>query len=650
MGSQETVLNITLDVDFNGTGEGRHEFAQKSVIIGSGSAANLRIDDSSISSIHAILKAGDENTSALLSDLGSEDGTRINGREISREAAIKRGDKLEIGDVEIHVVGVGQEDEVTRPAEPAPVREVAQEEELDEAEEIPDEDVGDMEEEPTLVPEEPVVEARPSKKPPKPAPKVKSKRKKKAKAAAEPELDTGEESGRLFFEREVLTMERPSKSDGLLEVKVAWGQIVLDARQFAVGESVTIGDGADASIQVGLAGMEGESFTLLSSGGKTGCVVNVASGMKLDVRKEGKSVDVDSLPSAGAVRTYALDMTDRCRVTVGQLAFVIQYVAPGRGVVGSQTAASESRMGKWFSLFLLVAIGLWTMVQLTPAYEVDASDYLKNPARFAQLLMPTQAQEKKKSFDEIKKKEKEKIKVEEKGQWEKVQSKAKTKNTKDVPREVKEKIDRKIATSAGILGLLKAKGGGSGDNSSSLFGGSGMTNLDQSLASLRNTGMGDSGGFGGLGTRGGGPGGGSGLGLGGLGTHGYGRGSGKGYGSIKIGHRGKHGVRVVKGRTRVMGGLSQKVVGRYIQRYWAQFKYCYERELTKAPNLYGKITVTFTIAGNGRVSDATVIQTTMHNANVEECVLRVVRRIRFPSPKGAGEVIVTYPFMFTTTG
>ena len=178
-----------------------------------------------------------------------------------------------------------------------------------------------------------------------------------------------------------------------------------------------------------------------------------------------------------------------------------------------------------------------------------------------------------------------------------------------------------------------------------------MAKGEQSLAGLRTTGMGDSGGFGGLGTRGGGPGGGGGgLGLGGLGTAGYGRGGGAGYGSVKIGHRGKHAVRVVKGRTRVVGGLSQEVVGRYIKRYWAQFKYCYERELSKDPNLYGKVTITFTIAGNGRVSEAQVIQTTMHNANVEECVLRVVRRIRFPQPKGGGQVIVTYPFMFTTAG
>jgi TonB family protein len=372
--------------------------------------------------------------------------------------------------------------------------------------------------------------------------------------------------------------------------------------------------------------------------------------MELDVRRNGGQVSVDDLPSAGAVRTYALKLDDKARVMMGQLAFVIQYVAPSRGVFASAWAAADFNATKWLLVFLVVAVGLWTAIYMTPKMEIEVSDYLKNPARFAQLIMPTSAQEKKKTFEEIKKKEEEKIKVEDAGKWKKVQSKTKAKDA-EIPREVKEKQDRKIATSAGILGLLKGRGGGTGDDSSSVFGGSAMANLDQSLAGLRSTGMGDSGGFGGLGTRGGGPGGGGGgLGLGGLGTAGYGRGGGAGYGSVKIGHRGKHAVRVVKGRTRVVGGLSQEVVGRYIKRYWAQFKYCYERELSKDPNLYGKITITFTIAGNGRVSEAQVIQTTMHNANVEECVLRVVRRIRFPQPKGGGQVIVTYPFMFTTAG
>jgi hypothetical protein len=39
----------------------------------------------------------------------------------------------------------------------------------------------------------------------------------------------------------------------------------------------------------------------------------------------------------------------------------------------------------------------------------------------------------------------------------------------------------------------------------------------------------------------------------------------------------------------------------------------------------------------------------MNDMNVESCVLRTIRRINFPRPDGGGEVIVTYPFLFTTT-
>jgi len=100
----------------------------------------------------------------------------------------------------------------------------------------------------------------------------------------------------------------------------------------------------------------------------------------------------------------------------------------------------------------------------------------------------------------------------------------------------------------------------------------------------------------------------------------------------------------------VVGGLTKDVVGDYINRHWNQLKYCYSNELGRSPNLYGKITVTFIIGANGRVSEADVLQTTMNDTNVEQCVLRTMRRIRFPKPKGGGEVIVTYPFMFRTAG
>ena len=438
MAKKEENLDIILDVRMEGEGAGRHEFSQKSVIIGSGPAANLRLEDDSVSSIHAILKAGEGDT-ALVSDLGSEDGTRVNGEEIRREASVKRGDSIAVGGVEVFVVGVGN-DEVDTKTERPPVREAKQEEVKA----------------PTPVQRPPKKEKRAAQ-PPSPRTEIVRRREipKASSLGAVP-------SGQLFFERETHPMERPSEGAKLLEVKVMWGPIVLDVRQFRQEESVMVGDQPDASIRITTDRFGGDVFTLASPGGTAGHVIHVASGMELDVRRDGSAVSVDDLPSAGAVRTYSLKINDKARVMMGQLGFVIQYVTPSKGIVAGTWAGADYRATKWLLVFFVLALGLWTAIHLTPRLEMEVSDYLKNPARFAQLIMPTSAAEKKKTFEEIKKKEEEKIKVEDAGKWKKVESKKRAKDA-DVPREVKEKRDRKVATSAGILGLLKKRGGGQVD-------------------------------------------------------------------------------------------------------------------------------------------------------------------------------------------
>src|SRR6266851_872337 len=113
-------------------------------------------------------------------------------------------------------------------------------------------------------------------------------------------------------------------------------------------------------------------------------------------------------------------------------------------------------------------------------------------------------------------------------------------------------------------------------------------------------GAGDAYGVGGLGSRGTGQGGGgTAIGIGGLGTKGSGGGRG-GYGEIDLGGRGKEETQFVPGRTIVVGGLSRDVINRIIQRHYNEVKYCYEKELTKDPALYGKVTVLFVIDGVGR--------------------------------------------------
>jgi TonB family protein len=78
-------------------------------------------------------------------------------------------------------------------------------------------------------------------------------------------------------------------------------------------------------------------------------------------------------------------------------------------------------------------------------------------------------------------------------------------------------------------------------------------------------------------------------------------------------------------------------------------KYCYEKELTKDPGLYGKVAVVFVIDGSGKVADALVQQSTMGSAAVEGCMLSHVRRWAFPAPEGGGTVQVTYPYVFKSS-
>ena len=156
--------------------------------------------------------------------------------------------------------------------------------------------------------------------------------------------------------------------------------------------------------------------------------------------------------------------------------------------------------------------------------------------------------------------------------------------------------------------------------------------------------------MGGLGTRGtGAGGGGNALGIGGLGTKGSGHGRG-GYGEVDLGGRGKEETVFVPGRTTVVGGLSRDVINRVIQKHYNEIKYCYEKELTRDPSLYGKVAVLFMIEGTGRVGDALVQQTTIGSQPVESCIVDHVRRWIFPQPRGGGTVQVTYPYVFKASG
>lgn len=164
-------------------------------------------------------------------------------------------------------------------------------------------------------------------------------------------------------------------------------------------------------------------------------------------------------------------------------------------------------------------------------------------------------------------------------------------------------------------------------------------------------------GDGGLGSVGTGKGGGgTSLDVAGLGTKGLGEGaSGKGLGALGEGGnilgsgRGRPVVEVGNSQeTVIVGGLDKSVIDEYIRRHMNQIRYCYEREANASKQVMrGRVAMRFVISASGRVSQSGVEATSLGNANVERCLVGVIQRIVFPEPLGGGIVEVSYPFLFS---
>lgn len=222
--------------------------------------------------------------------------------------------------------------------------------------------------------------------------------------------------------------------------------------------------------------------------------------------------------------------------------------------------------------------------------------------------------------------------------------------------EIEGEVSDQVATKVRSMGLLGALAGDPESNPiaaaldipniSDLLGGTGAlaTNVGRGSrgAGLRGTGMG-----------GGGTGPGSLFGAGNVGT-GIGSGmGGTGMGSDGIGARGRKNtevaISVTRGAPRVSGYLSAEQINRVVRANQAAVRYCYEVEVQRQPNLRGRVSIAWRINLQGAVTTSRVANSTLNNARVEGCIVRQVRRWRFPQPDG-GEVSVEYPFIFGVQG
>lgn len=175
---------------------------------------------------------------------------------------------------------------------------------------------------------------------------------------------------------------------------------------------------------------------------------------------------------------------------------------------------------------------------------------------------------------------------------------------------------------------LKGGGAGGGGTGAGVAFGSGT--LD--------TGFG-AGAGGGYGAGGGGPGGRGGGGNGRGGGGGNGRGGGPGEAKVNVG----------AGVAAARGGLSPEQIRRVVMSHIGAVRACYETEAQRNPGLKGGVTIEWQIDPAGAVTAASVASTTLSNARVEGCVVRQVKRWRFPASESPTKV-AGFPFKFGVGG
>ena len=99
----------------------------------------------------------------------------------------------------------------------------------------------------------------------------------------------------------------------------------------------------------------------------------------------------------------------------------------------------------------------------------------------------------------------------------------------------------------------------------------------------------------------------------------------------------------------VDGRIDKKSVAATIRRRQDGFQACYETALKSNSKLGGKLVVEFTIAEGGKVTSARVINDGLNSGEVSNCVLGLLKRLRFPEPSD-GEVAITNAFVFQPGG
>ncbi len=95
------------------------------------------------------------------------------------------------------------------------------------------------------------------------------------------------------------------------------------------------------------------------------------------------------------------------------------------------------------------------------------------------------------------------------------------------------------------------------------------------------------------------------------------------------------------------GGLTPEQVRKVVERNRSAIQWCFEKELQKNPKLSGKVVVFWQINAPGDVATSRIKSSTIGSPDVEDCLVRQVRKWTFPRADNGQTTKVFFPFVFS---
>jgi len=683
-----SAMQIKFDVLKGGVLLKEEILSQEVIKVGRNPGSHLLIDDEDVSATHAVIEVGGPGQ-VFVNDLGGITGTLVNGQPVGR-AALNSGDTVSFGSIDVRVTFFVAEQAVSAPPMgatlamgQAPMQMPAAQPgqatmAMPQAVSQPPAMAQPMMQAPatptmqmpgSIVSQPPMM----SQMTPSQAPQMASRSPGQMISQA-PAMAPAAFSGAAV---DLSTVEDVTRQ--ATEVVVLWNGSVLTVNHYKPDEkkpeNFYIGEDPTCNFPIPAEMLNGQTKVPLVINQLGGAAtVTLLPNVQGDVTfEDGSRRTIQELVNSGQVAPssdisggFAFNLPTKARVKMdlGPWSFLVNSVPSPRKFVAPIQFDWSSQIYTGFSL-IMHAVFLALIYFIPPDPEGLSLDLLAENNRFVKyMLTPPEVQQDevpewlKKDKQDDQQGGKGKRHKGEEGQMGKRDAK-KTDNhygikgPKDNPDpHMARSMAKEMAKNAGILSYLSAA-----NAPTSPFGRDTALGVDpeNALGALMGNQVGENFGYGGLGLRGTGRGGGGTgegtIGLGNLNTigHGGGGGSGSGYGRGAGGLGGRRGSApsIRSGAAMVKGSLSKEVIRRIVHRHINEVKFCYERELSKRPDLSGRVAVKFIISGTGAVQMAAVASSTLGDPGVENCIAQAVRRWAFPQPEGGGIVIVTYPFQLT---